>query len=146
MGILPLPHWGVVTRHFLDPVVPNLVKPRVPHMPDDRARFVYHDDGEDAGHAVPLGPEAGDPVDFVVGDRNRLPQTLDNRSGLALEARPEHAHGRVGGFAPCRLTANTIDHHEQPAREVEVKPVFVDLALQSGIGVAGCLQHADRLH
>ncbi len=53
-------------------------------------------------------------------------------------------HRGVGGLAAGGLPADAVDDHEEAAREVDVEPVLVDLALQSRVGVAGRSQRRDR--
>ena len=69
-----------------------------------------------------------------------------DRSGLPLQAIAEHAHRGVRGLAAGGLPSDAVDHHEKTAREVDVEPVFVHLALQTGIGVACRTQRADGFH
>ncbi len=52
----------------------------------------------------------------------------------------------IGSLAAGRLSADPVDDHEEPAPGVDVVSIFVDLALQSRIGVAGCPDGADRFH
>src|SRR3954466_5811431 len=99
----------MVARDLLDAVLSDLVQPRVSDVTDDRARLLQHDDREDAGHAVPFRAEAGEPVDLVVRDRDRLADAFDRWPRLPLEPRPEHAHGSVGGFPSCSLSADPVD-------------------------------------
>ena len=85
-------------------------------------------------------------MDFVVRDGDGLPHAIGNRAGLALEARAQHLHRDIRGLAAGSLAANAIDNDEQPAGDVKVEPVLVDLALQAGVRVAGGFHRGDDLH
>ena len=122
---------------FSMPPAPQLVEPRVADVADKRTAVAHDDRGEDAGHAVPLGPQARQAMDLVVRDRDRFAQPQRDRAGLALQPGPEHLHRGVGGLAAGRLAADAVDDHEEPARRVDMEPVLVDLALQSRVGLAG---------
>ena len=136
----------MVARDLVDAVVADLVQPGVPDVTDDRARVVQHDDREDARHPVPFRPQSGEAVDFVVRDRDRFADAFDRWARLPLEPRPEHAHRGVGGFPSCGLSPDPVDDHEQPAGDVDVEPVLVDLSLPTRVGLAGCPEHADHRH
>src|SRR6476620_8925732 len=110
----------MVARDLVDAVLSDLVQPGVTDVTDDRARVLHYDDREDAGHPVPFRPDAGEAVDFIVRDRDRLANAFDRGPGLSLEPRPEHAHGGVGGFPAGGLSADPVDDHEQPAGDVDM--------------------------
>ena len=118
----------------------RLVEPGIADVPDGGASLVDDDHGEDAGHARPFRPQAGQPMNLVVGDRDRFAQPVRNRTGLPLQPGPEQRDRRVGRLAAGRLAADAVDDHEDAARQVEMKAVFVDLAQQARIGVP-CRSH-----
>ena len=135
---------GVIARDLLDEPAPQLVEPGIADVADKRMAVAHDDRREDAGHAVPLGPQARLAMDLVVRDRDRFAQAQRDRAGLAFQPGPEHLHRRVGGLAAGRLPADPVDDHEEPAREVNVEPILVDLALQPRIGLAGRSHGRDR--
>src|SRR3954454_9614457 len=136
----------MVARDLVDALLPDFVQPGVPDVADDRTRLLQHDDREDARHAAPFRTDAGKAVDLVVGDRDRLADAFDRWPRLALEPRPEHAHGSVGGFPSRGLSADPVDDHEQPAGDVDMEPILVDLALPTGVARARGSQDADGCH
>ena len=124
----------------------QLVQPRVADVPDHDVAVVDDGDGEHAGHALPLGPERREPVDFVVGEGNGLAHAILDRAGLALEARAQHRQRGLGRLLARRLAADAVDDDEETARGVAVETILVDGALQTGMAVAGGLEHRADLH
>ena len=145
VGIFTLADRRVIARDLVDAVVAKLVQPRVADMADHGAHVVDDDDGQDARHPVPLRPQDCGAMDLVVRDRDRFAHAIDKRSRLALEPRPQHRQRDIGGSSAGRVAADAIDDHEQPSRQVEVDAIFIDVALQAGVGVrrrskrGGCL-------
>ena len=83
------------------------------------------------------GASRGQAVDFVVGDGDRLADAFVDRAGFALEPVAQHRQRHVRGFAAGGLTADAVDDREEAAAGIDVEAVFVDFALQAGIGGAG---------
>jgi hypothetical protein len=142
--VLALADRRMIAGDFLDAAVMKFVEPGVADVADDRAPVGDHDRGQHAGHAAPLGSETRQAVNLVVRDRDRFAQAPRDRSGLALEARPQHADGGIGRLAAGRLTADAVDDHEEPAGHVDVVSIFVDLALQPRMGLARGLERPHR--
>jgi hypothetical protein len=72
VGVLALADRRVITGDFLDSLAAQLVQPGVPYVTNDRAFIVDDHDRKDARHAVPLRPQTGDAMDFVVRDLDGL--------------------------------------------------------------------------
>ena len=125
----------VVSSHLVDEAVAEAVEPGVADVRDGGASLVDDGHREDAGHARPLRPQAGQPMNLVVGHRDGFAQPLRNRTGFPLQPGPEEGDRRVGRLAAGRLAADPVDDHEDAARQVEMKTVFVDLAQKSRIRV-----------
>ena len=85
-------------------------------------------------------------MNLVVGNRDRFSHAIRGRAGFPLQPRPQHRQRHVGGFAAGRLAADAVDEDEEAARDVDVEPILVDLALEARVGVARRRQRADRLH
>ena len=136
----------MIASNLLDAAVPELVQSGVADMADDCAAIGDHGDGQDTGHPVPFLAQSREAMDFVVRDRNRFAEARGDRSSLPLQASAEHAHRGVCGSSAGSLTSNAVDHHEKTAREVDVEPVLVHLALETGIGVACRTQRAHGFH
>ena len=135
VGIFTLADRRVIARDLVDAFVPKLVQARVADMAHHGARLVDDDDGEDARHPVPLRPQDCGAMDLVVRDRDRFAHAIDERSRLALEPRPHRRQRDIGGSSAGRVAADAIDDQEQPSRQVEVDAIFIDVALQAGVGV-----------
>jgi hypothetical protein len=85
-------------------------------------------------------------MDLVVRVRDRFSHAIDKRSCLAFEPRPHRCKRDIGGSSTGRVAADAIDDQEQPSRQVEVDAIFIDVALQAGVGVRrgskrGCCLH-----
>ena len=146
VGILTLADRRVIARHLVDAFVPELVQARVADMAHHGAHIVDNDDGQDARHPVPFRPQDCGAMDRVVRERDRFTHAIDKRSRLALEPRPHRRQRDIGGSSTGRVAADAVDDQEQPSRQVEVDAIFIDVALQAGVGVRrrskrGCCLH-----
>jgi hypothetical protein len=108
----------------------------------NRVSVVDHHDRQDARHAVPLRPRSRGAVDFVVRDRDRFPDAIDEGPGFPLESRPQHRQRDVSGLTTGGLSADAVDDHEQAARDVDMNAIFVHFPVHAGIGLAGGAQRA----
>ena len=98
---------------------------------------LHEGDREDARHPVPFWSTGSKAMDFVVGDRDRLADSVAHRTCLAFETGSQHHQRHVGRLAHRGLSADAVDHGEDTSCHVHVEPVFVDLALETGVREAG---------
>ena len=112
-------------------------------MPDDRPQVLNDHDRDDARHAVPFGPRAGQAMDLVICDRDRLANPGRDRRRLPFQPRSERAQSDVGGFSTRSLTAHAVDDDEYPARGVDVQAVLVDCSLQPRVRLASRLERGN---
>ena len=85
-------------------------------------------------------------MNLVVGNRDRFSNPVRGGAGFPLQPGPQHRQRHIGGFAASGLAADAIDEDEQAARDVDMEPILVDLALKAGVGVARRDQCAEYLH
>src|SRR5678815_2275340 len=81
--ILTLADRRMIPGYFFNAPVTKFVEPCVSYMSDRRQSVLDHGDREHARHAIPLRPARRQAIDLVVGNGNRLTDTLDDGAGLA---------------------------------------------------------------
>ncbi len=132
-AVLALTHRRMIVRDLANFAAPHLVKPRIADVPGHRGAVLQHDQGEHAGHALPLRVGARRPQDFVVGHRDGLAYALLGSAGLALQARANALHRKRRRLFPRGLAADAIHHQEDAALLIDVEGVLVVTADASGI-------------
>ena len=145
-GILPLADRRMIPRDLVDAAAPQLVEPRIADVTDHEPVVGHDRDREDARHPLPLGPQRGQPVDLVVGDRDRLAHAVVDLARLALEARAQHRERGLGRFLAGGLTAHAVDDDEQAPGRIVVEAILVDRTLQPRMAVPRRPQGDADLH
>jgi hypothetical protein len=135
-AVLTLADGGMIVSDLLDPAAPDLVQPRISHVPDDGRPVFDHCHREDASHSVPLSICSSKTKDLIIGNGNGLADALAGAACLALETAPDHAQGNVRGFFTGGMPADSINHKKDAPIRVEVKSVLVIGPNQTRMGVA----------
>src|ERR1039458_7885087 len=105
----------MVVGDFPNPPAPDLVGPRIAHMPHHGRPVLEHRHRQDTGHALPFRIAARRRQDFVVRHGDGFADALLHGARLALQPRAHPPHGDLRRLLAGGLSADAVHHQENPA-------------------------------
>src|SRR4051812_46861325 len=94
-------------------------------MADNRHSIIQECNRKNACHSGPVRIRLRRPKNFIVCNRDRLPNSLLGAAGLTLEAAADPAEGDLRRLLTSSFTANTVNHDENSAFGVDVDAILV---------------------
>ena len=131
--VLAHPDWRMVVRDLVEAPGVEPVEPRVAHVPHRDHALLDQRQREHATHAFPRRILAAEARDLVVRRGDRFAHAVFGRPTLSAQPFEQARHRRLRRDLSRGGAAHPVDHDQQATRGVDVEPVLVALAHESGM-------------